>query len=94
MAESSLPIKSTTRKYSMGKCVGYIKMEVVSNLKVITEETEIRKSVDIKATATMDVVRPIRPLRNIMLPPCMRLMHEGQVTWSVKSFLDAHIYYQ
>ena len=54
MAESSVPADTPTRKYGTGKRVGHIRMEVIPDLKAVTEEDKIKRSVDTKAEATAD----------------------------------------
>lgn len=54
MAESSAPTDLPTKKHSTYKKVGHIKMMVIPDLKVVTEEDKIKTSVDAKAEATTD----------------------------------------
>ena len=44
MAESSVPTNTPMKKYSTGKRVGHIKMEVIPDLKTATEENKIKNS--------------------------------------------------
>ena len=44
MAESSVPTNTPMKKYSIGKRVGHIKMEVIPDLKAATEEDRIKNS--------------------------------------------------
>lgn len=50
MAESSVPTDMPTKKYSICKKAGHIKMMVIPDLKAVTEEDRIKRSVDAEAT--------------------------------------------
>ena len=57
MAESSVPTNTPMKKYSTGKRVGHIKMEVIPDLKAATEEDKIKNSIDAGADATTDATK-------------------------------------